>query len=925
MANDLRLQVILQALDKASGPLNKIRGASKGVVDQLKKTRESLRKLDQAQKSIGEWRKLRAGTRELEQRMRGAQQRTQQLGKQLADARQRATVFGTGTRGAANDVTALAAQFDKARQESAQLKGEFTQQQAKLQTMRARLREAGIDTRQLGTAERTLRTDTASATERLQQQTAALKAQGEQARRVAALHERLAKGQAMGANLSIAGYASLSTGRHILGALAPSITQAGAWASESQRYATLGLGDKALKDAQALAKSMHYAGTSVVDNLELIRDAAAVFANEEHAAMAAPLMAKLKFANDTLYGQASGEARTRQFQDMLKVIDLRGGTLNQKSFNDEANAVQQVFNATAGRVAPEEWRALIQRGGVAAKLLDRKSFYYGMEPLVQEMGGAAAGAGLMSLYQNLYQGKSSLRAATEMSRVGLLDPGKVEYTKIGTIKQIRAGALRGGDLFTHNPQKWLETVMLPALAAHGITSRKDVLNEIGAIVGNRRGANLLSAMYTQREQIARSRNLSEHADTIEASAAKAELTPAGRLLQMHKQLDNLYTELGNDLLPVYISALRKLTGVLRALTGFAQRHPALAKGIALVAAGMGVLAVAAGGVMITLGALIGQFALLRFAMARAGMGLAARFGARAAAGAAEGAAGPALLTRMATAARGVFPAIGGMARAAALAVTGISLPVVLVVATLVTAALVIRKYWGVISAYIAGVGRGVREALQPIRGALAPLQPILSAIGTVLGAVWRWFTRLLQPTQATGQQLKTATDAGMAFGRFIGTAMRLVLQPILWVVQAFHAVGTAIGTAAGFIATHWAGIKDTLMAPFRAAFGWISAKLDGFMAKWQALRAFLHLGQPQTAGGPKIDWYDGSTAAPRWQVPLRAPGAGAAPVTNHYQLTVHAAPGQSPHSVATAVGAELDRRERAKAAAGRSRLGDIED
>lgn len=45
MANDLRLQVLLQALDKASGPLRTIDNASKNVTAAIRTTRESLREL----------------------------------------------------------------------------------------------------------------------------------------------------------------------------------------------------------------------------------------------------------------------------------------------------------------------------------------------------------------------------------------------------------------------------------------------------------------------------------------------------------------------------------------------------------------------------------------------------------------------------------------------------------------------------------------------------------------------------------------------------------------------------------------------------------------------------------------------------------------------------------------------------------------
>lgn len=125
-----------------------------------------------------------------------------------------------------------------------------------------------------------------------------------------------------------------------------------------------------------------------------------------------------------------------------------------------------------------------------------------------------------------------------------------------------------------------------------------------------------------------------------------------------------------------------MVSVVKALTGFAQRHPAVAKGIALVAAGFGVLMVAAGGVMIALGGLIGQFALLRFAIGHAGLGL---FGGRArASGAASAIPG--------MAGRGAVSSAGGMLSGMGAAISAISLPVLLLGAALAAVAFLIWKF-----------------------------------------------------------------------------------------------------------------------------------------------------------------------------------------------------------------------------------------
>ena len=88
--------------------------------------------------------------------------------------------------------------------------------------------------------------------------------------------------------------------------------------------------------------------------------------------------------------------------DMLKVIELRGGTGEQENFKPGRHRAKGHHRHGWPR-RPEEWLNMID-GGVAAKGLKDDAFYYQMEPMVQEMGGDRVGTSLMSAYQNMYQG-----------------------------------------------------------------------------------------------------------------------------------------------------------------------------------------------------------------------------------------------------------------------------------------------------------------------------------------------------------------------------------------------------------------------------------------------------------------------------------------------------------------------------------------
>src|SRR5690242_17565650 len=84
MATDLRLQVLLQALDKASGPLRSIDATSKATANALRATRTSLRELQGQQASMEGFRKLKNDTEASGHALQAARQRAAQLRQEMA-------------------------------------------------------------------------------------------------------------------------------------------------------------------------------------------------------------------------------------------------------------------------------------------------------------------------------------------------------------------------------------------------------------------------------------------------------------------------------------------------------------------------------------------------------------------------------------------------------------------------------------------------------------------------------------------------------------------------------------------------------------------------------------------------------------------------------------------------------------------------
>ncbi|UVS99072.1 hypothetical protein [Burkholderia glumae] len=601
----LRLEVVLKALDQASRPIREITTKNRTLVKELRDSRARLKELNDTQRRIGEFREMRTGLANTATKLADAQKKVKELARSL--------------RASGPPSRQMTAELAKARQASSRLGAAFKKQSADVDALRDRLNRAGVDTGRLSRHERTLRTDITATTGAIDAQTRRLDALNTRQKRIADARARMNATRGAAAEMAIGGYAARASGQHMLDDLREPLAEAKKVQNERGRIRGLGLGDRATRDAERYVRAMKSPGVAIAENMTLMRDALSIFADEHHAQMVMPTLAKMKFANEAMFGADQGHENEEKFMNMLKVIELRGGTKSEAAFRSEANRVQQVLTATGGRVGGDEWRNFIQTGKVAAKQMRQDAFYYQMEPLIQEMGGHAAGTGVQAAYSNLMQGKTSVRAAKRLVELGLVDKTSVEYNTIGDVKRIKPGALIQGNLFNASPFEWMEKVLLPKLKAKGITSDAKILEEFSTIMTNGNGANLFATMFMQRKQIHKNERLNRGAHGIDQLHELGQQQTEGQELIALEKVRNLRTVIGEQVLPVYNRALELTTSVLERLLGFAKAYPNFTRAVAIGAAGLGALLAVLGTLTIALAGILGPLAIARFSMSMLGI------------------------------------------------------------------------------------------------------------------------------------------------------------------------------------------------------------------------------------------------------------------------------------------------------------------
>jgi hypothetical protein len=882
MANDLKLQVVWSMMERVTGPLKRISGGAKDAAQAMKATTDRLTELERKDRRLGEFHKLKRGLRQTSVELQAAAQRARDVGTQLERMKAQATP-------AAGAVKKLTAEHKKAQEVVDKLNASYRTNLEKNREMAAKLTASGINVAKQDGIKKTqlmLKESIAATNAELDKQRTKLTALHQHQKSVVVAQRHAGTLRVAAGHAAIAGVGATAAGRVMGMPVVAGIKEAKHYQTELGRVQGLGLSKQDNAHAINFANGMKTYGTSRLDNLQLMRDGITAFGDIHHAEMVAPTLAKMKFANHAFFGEEQGADNERKFMDMLKVIEMRGGLNSKDAFESQANIVQRVITATGGRVGPTEWLNMIKTGGIAAKGLKDDAFYYQMEPLVQEMSGNRVGTAMMSAYQNLYQGRTTKRSISLMSDLGLIgDESKVRHDKSGQISFLNPGAIKGADLFRDNQFEWMEKVLLPQLASKGITDERGVLDAIGGIFSNRTASNLFATMYQQRAQIHKNEKLNRGAADIDQLDKLGRDSAAGKELEMHARLADLKLTLGNKILPLYARGLELATHAVQALTGFMERNPIVAKAMIICFGALAALLVTLGPLLLAVAALIGPYAMLHVMFARLGI--------------AGGVLTPIL--------RGLGFAFMWLFRVLLMN------PIGLLVTGLATAAVLIYANWAPISGFFAARWKEVQAAFAGGVAGIATLLVNCMPLGllyTAFAGVMRWF----------------GVDLPLRFTEFGALILRGLANGI---TGALGTVKDAV-LGAGASVIGWFKDKLGIRSPSR-----VFAELGDFTmqglalgmsrAENEPLTAVTSLARKLTGIGAGIAIGAASMPAMAFDTRPALTTSNAAPTViqgDTITIQIYATPGMDEQALARAVSAELDRRDRDKAARRRASLSD---
>ncbi|QMM53124.1 phage tail tape measure protein [Enterobacter sp. RHB15-C17] len=191
MSNNVRLEVLLNAVDRASRPLKAIQTASKSLSGDIRNSQKSLRELNAQASRIDGFRKASA--------------QLAVTGQSLNKAKQEAAALAVQFKNTQTPTLAQARALEAAKKSAADLQLKYNGLRQSVQRQRTELAQAGINTRILSADERRLKGSISETTAQLNRQRDALARVSQQQARLSAVKKRYESGQQLAAGARNAG------------------------------------------------------------------------------------------------------------------------------------------------------------------------------------------------------------------------------------------------------------------------------------------------------------------------------------------------------------------------------------------------------------------------------------------------------------------------------------------------------------------------------------------------------------------------------------------------------------------------------------------------------------------------------------------------------------------------------------------------
>ncbi|KFA59040.1 hypothetical protein GAPWKB11_0929 [Gilliamella apicola] len=774
--NDLQLKITLNGIDKTSRPLRNIKGGAKELSQQIKATKEKLSQLNDLQKKLDGFAKLKQQVKDTRKAFNDAKDKVTMLSKQFTDT--------------SSSTKKMRRELEKAKKEANKLKDSFISLASKQRRQYTEFIRAGISTKNIVNHQETLKTKILETTQALAQQNAKLSQRNAHLQKLNNIRAKYDTGMQRMAVLGGVGYGALSTGKTVARGMKNLLYTGYEFdASMSATQAVTRIDDKndprmlALrKQARELPLVSKFTDSEVAQGQYFLGQAGY---SVENIIGTMPSVVNLASAADIDIGPAADIASSIQTSMGISA--------------EEMGYVADLLVAVSTRAKTSISKlgeALKYSGGIGA------AFGQTAETIISAtaiMGNS---------------GIESSQAGTSLRQI---------LMRIGTSKEVKALGVKTTDK-NGNMRDLFDILsdISDATKHMGNVQRTAINQKISGFIGSSAFETLLKQSDTG--ELRKLRGKKGEYDGEAAKVAKIKLDNlAGDMTMLHAAFENISVELfekNNDWLR---KAVQGLTNLLHGFGEFLKKHPAVSKALVVIGAGLATITTAFGAFAIMLMSVFGPMLMTRFILSRIGLsfgGLSIKtnvakkgfssFSKTLLSFIVPGKKTGSILKSIGKSILAIGKSLkklllGGIGftglpfkRISSLfgkstliprilqffgfALRGVSF-VLAPIGWIITAASLLYKYWQPVSAFFIGFWEGLKESLSPVTEEFSYLEPFVTTIGDgfkwlgeKISSLINWFCELFEPVKLTKEEFKNAKESGKSFGRSVGEAIRWPLS-----------------------------------------------------------------------------------------------------------------------------------------------------
>ncbi|ELY9432799.1 phage tail tape measure protein [Salmonella enterica] len=945
---NLRLQVLLNAVDNITRPLRSVSRQSSATARALKTAQQQVKDLNRQTGQIDGYRKLARDVAV--------------TGNRLKQAQDRVRTLAVAMQSSAAPTAAMRREFERAQQEARRLKERQNQLTQAQQRSRAALRNAGIDTRNLSQRQNELRQGLESANRSVEEQRRRLERLNRQQQRMNAAKNSYAGTIDARNKLTGFGATATATGVGMLYGGARVMMPGYDFDVGMSRVQALTRTEKRSDELKRLRKQARGLGASTSFTANDVAQ------GQGFLAMAGYTPDKIEKAMPHMLDLAKAAGMDSQ---LAEVSDIASNI--QSAYKIPADQMQRMADAltftfttsnTDLRMLGETMKYVGPAAQAAGQDFETMSAMVGMLGNVGIQGSQAGTSLRMALLRLAAQPKRAAEALADL-KVSVADSSGKMKAMPQLLAEISAAFEKQG------------------IGGAGNVKKMAYIKDIFGV----EASSAMMELLDKQASLDPSQRIETYAEQVKGSlgtAGKVAKTMADNMKGDMQGLQSAWEDLGIEMFESVDSPLRgitqRITGVLRSVGQWMKENPKLTATLVKIGAAIGAFAVALGTISLTLAGILGPIAILKLSLSVLGI------------------KGGSALGLLMNAFKGVSKAAIWLGRAM------LANPILAVIALIAGAAVWIWQNWDWLGPKFAALWNSFKQVCSDAwNNITAATRAAWEGIKSFLSGCWDGLVNLLLNWTLPGliyqhwDTIKAATiEAWNNVVAFLGQIWSGITSTAASIWEGIKAtVSAALNTIITFftnwnLSTVFTTVWDNVITSFSnlpARFTEIGGNImeglkQGIFAKWEAIRqgvldlgssisnwfkdklgihspsrVFAEMGR-HTVDGLAVG-IAGNTqtalasvgqlskqliaagagltlsaaavamppiaAVPDNRAPLSpssvaAPAASSGPVTIH----IHAAPGMNEKQLAKLVAQELDRRERQNAARRRSSLRDID-